>query len=127
MRNTFGIYSLLCNYSESGGVFYISPQVIILDILKKQIGRSISGIFVTHAHRVLRKKEANFILNLAKFTGVNFVHCISDSPVQISKDLEKIMSSLMVSNVELFPRFHELVKKDFMNHQPKLENIVRGS
>ena len=75
-----------------------------------QIGRSISGLIVTHAEKVLRKKEENFIINLAKFTGLNFVHCLTDAPTFISKDLAKILDSLMVNNVELFPRFHERVK-----------------
>ena len=33
------------------------------------------------------------------------------------------MESLMVNNVELFPRFHEQVKIDFSKHQAKMENI----
>ena len=80
------------------------------DLLKKQIGRPISGLIITHAEKVLRKKEENFIINLAKFNGLNFVHCLTDAPTFISRDLSKILDSLMVNNVELFPRFHERVK-----------------
>lgn len=108
---------------EKGGVYYISSQVLILDLLKKQIGRSITGIVVTHAERVLRKKEENFIINLAKFGGLDFVHCLTDAPSVISKDLGRIMASLMVNGLELFPRFHEMVKLDFFKNDSKIDNI----
>ena len=42
---------------------------------------------------------------------------------KVSKNLEKLCNLLSVDNVELFPRFHELVKTDFGQSAPKLDNI----
>ena len=100
--------------------------MLILDLLKKQIGRPISGLVVTHAERALRKKEENFIINLARFAGLEFIHCLTDAPSAVSKNIDKIMSTLMINNLELFPRFHDKVKTDFSKHLPKVENIEVG-
>ena len=109
---------------QKGGVYFVSSNVIILDLLKKQIGRPITGLVITHAERALRKKEENFIINLARFNGSDtFIHCLTDAPSAVSKNIDKIMSTLMINHLELFPRFHEKIKTDHSKHLPKVENI----
>ncbi len=97
---------------REGGIFFISSQVLILDLIKNLIEREIHSIFVLTPEKALRKKEENYILNLALAKGLKFQHCLSNSPIQISKNFTDIMSSLMISKSHMFPRFHELVKLD---------------
>ena len=97
---------------REGGIFFISSQVLTLDLMKNLIEREIHSIFILTPEKVLRKKEENFILHLAHAKKLQFHHCLSNSPIQISKNFSDIMSSLMVSKSHMFPRFHELVKLD---------------
>ena len=64
-------------YYEKGGVYFISSQVLILDLLKKQVNRKIGGIIVLHAERALGNYDECFIITMARKLGVGFVQCIS--------------------------------------------------
>ena len=90
---------------------------------RRQIERKIDGIIVLHAERALRNFDESFIISLARSSGVDFVQCLTDRAHTVAKNLEKLCGLLCVDNVELFPRFHELVKKDFERSSPKLDNI----
>ena len=105
---------------KKGGIFFISSPVLTQDLLKNVIDRKIHSIFILTPEKCLRKKEENFILNLAKSKGLQFHHCLSNSPIQIAKNFRDLMSSLMVSKSHIFARFHELVKLDVRSTEDRI-------
>ena len=106
---------------EKGGVYFISSQVLILDMLKDQglvhfrlplpviyfrllnpvkVKRKINGILVLSAEKAIKSFDEGFIIGLARNKGVDFVQAFTNHAELVAKKLEKILQALLLDNVE---------------------------
>lgn len=104
-----------------GGVIFVTTRILIVDMLKKRIPyESVTGIVVANAQRVLKDCHLAFILRLFRMNNrVGFITALSQNAQSFLggfAKLEKVMRSLFVTKLHLWPRFHASISntlKDF--------------
>ncbi|KAL1130893.1 hypothetical protein AAG570_012134 [Ranatra chinensis] len=108
-----------------GGVMFISSRILVVDLLKGRVPiSSITGIIVLRAHRILESYQEAFALRLYR-QGNNsgFINAFSRSPYSFTSGLlklERIMKTLFVTNLFLWPRFHATVTSTLKKKQPSV-------
>ncbi|KAH9261338.1 hypothetical protein BASA82_001022 [Batrachochytrium salamandrivorans] len=100
----------------AGGVFCITSQILVLDILNKVLPvQLVTGIVVANAHCVRDISTEAFILRLYRDENkVGFIRAFSDNPeafVGGFATLERTMKVMYLRSVYLWPRFHVMVKE----------------
>jgi DNA excision repair protein ERCC-4 len=84
----------------------------------------ITGILVYKAHRTMQSCQEAFILRLYRQKNkTGFVKAFSGSPVAFTtgfSQVERIMRSLFVRNLYLWPRFHSTVVDSFKEVTPEV-------
>eukprot|EP00043_Microstomoeca_roanoka_P007242 m.69795 g.69795 ORF g.69795 m.69795 type:complete len:1181 (-) comp13750_c0_seq8:1060-4602(-) len=108
----------------AGGIIFVTSRILVVDILKGRIQMDrITGIVVAEAHRVLPTTTEAFILRLFRHANrVGFIKALSDSPQSFRvgfNTLEKVMRSLWVSKLFLWPRFEQRVMSTLSLKQPR--------
>ncbi|XP_014261430.1 DNA repair endonuclease XPF [Cimex lectularius] len=109
----------------SGGVYFISSRILVVDFLKKRLPvPNITGMMVLRAHKILEKAQDAFALRLYRQKNhTGFISAFSRSPQTFSSGLmklERIMKSLFVNNLILWPRFHATITMSLKEHQPEV-------
>ncbi|BET02202.1 ERHypothetical proteinypothetical protein [Nesidiocoris tenuis] len=113
------------NVYLGGGVFFISSRILVVDFLKNRVPvDKVTGIIVLKAHRILEKAQEAFSLRLFRQKNrTGFINAFSQSPQTFSSGimkLERIMKTLFVTELNLWPRFHAVVNASLKERQPQV-------
>lgn len=107
---------------NKGGVFSITSRILIVDMLNERVPfKKVGGIIVNNAHRMTETCAEAFIVRLfrqANRTG--FIRAFSDRPQAMRSGFnktERIMKTLFVRRLYLWPRFH-LTVSDALEEEP---------
>ncbi|XP_046672972.1 DNA repair endonuclease XPF isoform X1 [Homalodisca vitripennis] len=97
-----------------GGVLMVSARILVVDLLKQRVPVAhITGFIVLRAHKILESCQEAFALRLYRQDNkTGFVKAFSSSPESFTVGfarIERIMRSLFVKNLFLWPRFHATV------------------
>lgn len=111
-----------------GGVFFITSQILVVDLLNEKVPLSrVAGFIVLNAHRLTETCTEAFILRLYRFANKRgYVRAFSDKPqAMISgfSKLERIMKTLFVKKLHLWPRFQVLVSDILEKDPPEVIDI----
>lgn len=107
----------------SGGIQFISTQVLVLDLLKSRIPTElITGIFVLRAHQIIESCQEAFALRLYRQKNkTGFIKAFTSSAESFSfgyGHVEKVMRNVFVRDLFLWPRFHALIQKNLKTYEP---------
>lgn len=107
----------------SGGIQFISTQVLVLDLLKGRIPTElITGIFVLRAHKIIESCQEAFALRLFRQKNkTGFIKAFTSSAESFSfgyGHVEKVMRNIFVRDLFLWPRFHALIQKNLKTYEP---------
>lgn len=134
---------------KRGGIFLITTRILIVDLLTQMASpKDIDGILVAHAENVTEESTEAFILriyrtqkrwdtNAAPNASVNdsaivqsvrygFVKAFSDAPDSLMAGfakVDKILKSLFVRRLYLYPRFHQSVAEELDSRPPVVEEL----
>lgn len=94
-----------------GGVVILSARVFLMDLLHSRIPIPlITGVMIQNAHKVSEHgMEAFCLYLLRKQNEIAFIKAFSDDPEALIRGFakaEKILKTLRISDLFLFPRFH---------------------
>ena len=124
-----------------GGVFIITSRILIVDLLQGTANaKDIEGVMVAHADKVVGDKSTEaFILRIFKSQryfmdnstsaggsgnggGRGFVKAFTDDPSSLVTGsfakVDKILKSLQVQRLFLYPRFHAAVAEELERQPP---------
>jgi hypothetical protein len=110
---------------ERGGVFYMTPRILTVDILMNRLRReSVVGILVYSAERVTDQSNEAFVIKLYReVNGTGFVKAFTEEPEMLTTGfgrLEKTMRALHARKVFLWPRFHVMLASDLDATPPEV-------
>ncbi|KAL9190577.1 hypothetical protein ACHAXT_000283 [Thalassiosira profunda] len=126
-----------------GGVFVVTSRILIVDLLQGTANaRDIEGMLVAHAEKVDGESTEAFILRIFRNHrnfmggGGGFIKAFTDDPAQLISGfakVDKILKSLQVQKMYLYPRFHAAVAEElerqpptvFELHQPLSESMKK--
>ncbi|XP_061433050.1 DNA repair endonuclease XPF [Lethenteron reissneri] len=105
-----------------GGAFFITSRILVVDFLTDRIpAHLITGILVYKAHRLIESCQEAFVLRLFRQKNkTGFIKAFSDQPVAFSAGfcrVERVMRSLFVRKLYLWPRFHAVVQASLERHR----------
>lgn len=105
-----------------GGCFSVTSRILIVDLLLERIPMNlISGFLISNAHDITDTCTDAFILNLFREKNKSgFIRALTDSPSDFftgiiticyfcnfkGNKMERLLKTLFVKNVYLWPRFH---------------------
>lgn len=111
-----------------GGVLFISGRILVVDLLKKRVPlHLVSGILVYRAHNIINSYQEAFALRLyrqANKTG--FIKAFTSSALSFTvgfSQVERVMRTLFVKKLYLWPRFHAMVKKSLSKREPEVVEL----
>ena len=114
-----------------GGVYICTSRILILDLLQQRVVPSaITGIFVNDAHRISEASTEAFIIRMYRESNNkpdSFVKAISDEVCALVGGFNrvgKIMETLSVGTIYLWPRFHLSIKEYCAKHQPDVVQLA---
>ncbi|KAJ1391734.1 RuvA domain 2-like [Sesbania bispinosa] len=113
---------------SSGSVFFITPRILIVDLLTNKLPTSkISGLVLLNAHSISDTSTEAFIVRI--FRSLNrdaFVRAFSDKPhamVSGFAKAERTMRCLHVRRLHLWPRFQVYVSQELEKDPPDVVDI----
>ena len=97
-----------------GGVFILTPQIFLIDVLREHIPTSlVTSVVLKYAHRTDELGMEAFGLYLLKRKNPSvLIKALSDRPEAVAFSTERCMSSLHVRELILLPRFHKVVSEE---------------
>ncbi|RWW11659.1 hypothetical protein GW17_00024716 [Ensete ventricosum] len=112
----------------SGAVLFVTPRVLVADLLTSRVPpSSIAALVVLNAHRLSDTSTEAFIARILRDHSPSFpIHAFSDRPhamVAGFAKAERIMKSLFVRRLHLWPRFHVLVSTDLERAPPEVVDV----
>lgn len=95
----------------AGGVVVVTERVLLSDLLTQRLdGALIDLLILPHAHGISDTSNEAFIVRLFRERNPKgFLVAISEKPHIVSSSMDQLVKSLFLSEVLLFPRFHEAV------------------
>ncbi|KJE97093.1 DNA repair helicase RAD25 [Capsaspora owczarzaki ATCC 30864] len=110
-----------CDLYMQGGIFFITPRILIVDMLKKRIPiHHITGLLVHRAHKVVDTSTEAFIIRLFRHSNrEGFIKAFSSAPEAFLPGfmrIEKVMKALYIRRLYLWPRFQQLVIDTLESH-----------
>lgn len=111
-----------------GGVFFVTERILITDLLLDRVPIDlVTGFIVYNAHRMYDDCLMPFILRLYRLKNKKgFVKALSQEPQSFIGEfgkLDRIMKSLFVSTLHLWPRFHASAQASLKICEPKVIEI----
>ncbi|XP_025200940.1 DNA repair endonuclease XPF [Melanaphis sacchari] len=108
-----------------GGVLFVSSRILVVDLLKHRIPTpQITGILVCRAHNILESCQEAFALRLYRTENkTGFIKAFSPSSQTFTygfTKIERIMKTLFVPKLYLWPRFHLAVKSSLDKISPEV-------
>lgn len=112
----------------NGGVLFVTERILVVDLLQDRVPIDlVTGIIVYKAHRIYNDCLMSFILRLYRLkNNKGFVKALSQNPQSFFGDygkLDKIMRSLFVTSLHLWPRFHASVQSSLAKPRAQPEVI----
>lgn len=112
----------------NGGVLFVTERILVVDLLSDRVPIDlVTGIIVYKAHRIYNDCLMSFILRLFRMKNKKgFVKALSQNPQSFFGDygkLDKIMRSLFVTSLNLWPRFHASVQSSLAKPKAQPEVI----
>lgn len=117
-----------CRIYGKGGVIILSARVLLMDLLHSRIPVPlITGIMIQDAHKVSEHgMEAFCLYLLRKQNEAAFIKAFSDNPEALVRGFskaEKILKTLRISNLFLYPRFHVGVNSELSHSKIEIVEI----
>ncbi|PRQ18415.1 putative RuvA domain 2, restriction endonuclease type II [Rosa chinensis] len=113
---------------SSGNPFFITPRILIVDLLTSRIPTSqIAGLVIPAVHSLSETSTEAFIVRI--FRSLNktaFVRAFSDKPhamVSGFAKTERTMKCLYMRRLHLWPRFHVEVSNELERDAPEVVDI----
>lgn len=122
-----------------GGVLFISGRILVVDLLKNRVPlHLVTGILVYRAHNILNAYQEAFALRLYRQNNkTGFIKAFTNSSLAFTvgyMQVERVMKTLFVKKLYLWPRFHATVNNCLSEHKsdvielhvgitPKMQNI----
>ncbi|XP_009390470.2 DNA repair endonuclease UVH1 isoform X1 [Musa acuminata AAA Group] len=112
----------------SGAALFVTPRVLVADLLTSRVPpSSIAALVVLNAHRLSDTSTEAFIARILRdHSPSSPIHAFSDRPhamVAGFAKAERIMKSLFVRRLHLWPRFHVLVSTDLERTPPEVVDV----
>lgn len=111
-----------------GGVLFISGRILVVDLLKKRVPlHLVSGILVYRAHNIINSYQEAFALRLYRQVNkTGFIKAFTSSALSFTigfSQVERVMRTLFVTKLYLWPRFHSTVKKCLSKREPEVVEL----
>ncbi|XP_052050947.1 DNA repair endonuclease XPF [Apodemus sylvaticus] len=111
-----------------GGIIFATSRILVVDFLTGRIPSDlITGILVYRAHRIIESCQEAFILRLFRQKNKRgFIKAFTDNAVAFDTGfchVERVMRSLFVRKLYLWPRFHVSVNSFLEQHKPEVVEI----
>ncbi|KAL5750805.1 hypothetical protein ACOSP7_025408 [Xanthoceras sorbifolium] len=113
---------------SSGLVFFITSRILIVDLLNNKIPTSnLAGIVILNTHALSDSSTETFICRIVKSLNRNaYIQAFSDKPTAMVSGFaktERIMKSLFVRKLHLWPRFQVNVSDELERDPPLVVDI----
>ncbi|XP_033212535.1 DNA repair endonuclease XPF isoform X1 [Belonocnema kinseyi] len=111
-----------------GGVLFVSGRILVVDLLKNRVPLNlVSGILVYRAHNILNLYQEAFALRLYRQTNkTGFIKAFTSSALAFTIgfcQVERVMRTLFVTKLYLWPRFHSTVKSSLSKREPEVVEL----
>ncbi|XP_031218889.1 DNA repair endonuclease XPF isoform X1 [Mastomys coucha] len=111
-----------------GGIIFATSRILVVDFLTGRIPSDlITGILVYRAHKIIESCQEAFILRLFRQKNKRgFIKAFTDNAVAFDTGfchVERVMRSLFVKKLYLWPRFHVAVNSFLEQHKPEVVEI----
>ncbi|KAG8035797.1 hypothetical protein G9C98_001453 [Cotesia typhae] len=108
-----------------GGVLFISGRILVVDLLKNRVPLNlVTGILVYRAHGILNSYQEAFALRLYRQKNkTGFIKAFTNSALAFTvgfSQVERVMKTLFVKQLYLWPRFHSVVNSSLSKHKPEV-------
>ncbi|XP_046744013.1 DNA repair endonuclease XPF isoform X1 [Diprion similis] len=108
-----------------GGVLFVSGRIFVVDLLKNRVPlKLVTGILVYRAHNILNSFQEAFALRLYRQNNkTGFIKAFTNSALAFTvgfAQVERVMKSLFVKQLYLWPRFHALVSNSLSKSKPEV-------
>lgn len=108
-----------------GGVLFVSGRIFVVDLLKNRVPLNlVTGILVYRAHNILNSFQEAFALRLFRQNNkTGFIKAFTNSALAFTvgfSQVERVMKSLFVKQLYLWPRFHALVSNSLSKSMPEV-------
>ena len=122
------ILKSLVHLYAGGGLIILSARVLLMDLLHSRIPIPlITGIMIQNAHKVSEYGMEAFCLYLLRKQNESaFIKAFSDDPESLIRGFskaEKILKTLRVSNLFLYPRFHVGINSELSHSRIEIIEI----
>lgn len=122
LSSEFSVNDRQSVYME-GGVIFSSSRILVVDMLMDRMPIDlITGVLVYKAHRIIETSQEAFILRLYRQKNKKgFIKAFSSSPVSFTRgfsQVTRVMKSLYVRHLFLWPRFHATIQSTLKENQP---------
>ncbi|XP_057976377.1 DNA repair endonuclease UVH1 [Malania oleifera] len=112
----------------SGGVFFITSRILIVDLLTSRLPTSsVAGLVILNAHALSDTSTEAFIVRILRsLNRTAYVRAFSDKPhamVSGFAKAERIMKCLFVRRLHLWPRFQVYVSQELERDPPVVVDI----
>ncbi|XP_044485744.1 DNA repair endonuclease UVH1 isoform X2 [Mangifera indica] len=113
---------------SSGQIFFITARIFIVDLLTQKLPTShIAGIIILNAHTLSDSSTETFICRIVKsFNKKAYIRAFSDKPTAMVSGFsktERIMKSLFIRKLHLWPRFQVNVSEELERDPPVVVDI----
>ncbi|XP_017973411.1 PREDICTED: DNA repair endonuclease UVH1 [Theobroma cacao] len=113
---------------SSNRVLLLSPRILIVDLLTQKAQTSlISGVIFLNTHSLSESSTESFIVRIIKTFNKNAsVYAFSDKPHSMVSGFaktERIMKSLFIKKLHLWPRFQVNVSEELERDPPEVVDI----
>ncbi|GAQ83327.1 Structure-specific endonuclease ERCC1-XPF [Klebsormidium nitens] len=125
--NQFSSHERLALY-RGGGCLFVTSRILIVDLLNERVPLGqVSGIVVCNAHRVTETCAEAFIMRLFRAGNKRgFIRAFTDRPQAVASGfnkVERIMKSLFLKRLYLWPRFQMQVSSALEASPPEVVDI----
>ncbi|KAM7381978.1 hypothetical protein PAMA_012712 [Pampus argenteus] len=116
------------NVYTEGGVLFVTSRILVVDFLTDRIpAHLISGILVYRAHKIIESCQEAFILRLFRQKNkTGFIKAFTDKATAFASgfcQVERVMRSLFVKKLYLWPRFQASVNSALDRHKPEVVEL----
>jgi DNA excision repair protein ERCC-4 len=115
---------------QRGGIFCITSRILIVDLLTKTLSSDdVDGLLLGHADQVTHDSTEAFIIRIytsQRRRDTCFIKAFTDLPEALLSGFAKIdktLKALQVRNLYLYPRFHEVIKRELEQNPPQVEEL----
>ncbi|MCO5559047.1 hypothetical protein L7F22_012639 [Adiantum nelumboides] len=127
INNEYTASDRLSFYAQ-GGVAFITSRILIVDLLNERVPLArVSGLVFLNAHRLSDTSTEAFIARLYRASNrKGFIRAFSDKPQAMISGFsktERIMRSLFVRRLHLWPRFHMSIASALEENPPQVVDL----